>query len=109
MNGPGAATNGPGPGTGKAIPMRTQRTPGHEPDDFINLKQALLGLLVIDHPGLWSTTELTRSLIPSSGNGGHATDVEDALEDLYAAGLIHRLGSYVFATRAAHAAEHVNA
>ena len=31
-------------------------------------------------------------------------DVEDAIEDLYAAGLLHRLGQYVFATRAAHEA-----
>ena len=40
--------------------MRTQRIPGPEPDtDPTTLKQALLGLLVDDHTGLWSTTELT--------------------------------------------------
>jgi hypothetical protein len=90
--------------------MLHHRTRVHAPDDPIHLKQALLGLLVIDHPGLWSIAELTRSLIPSSGNGPDSpATVEDALEDLYAAGLIHRLGSYVFATRAAHEAEHVNA
>ncbi len=32
---------------------------------------------------------------------------EDAVEDLYAAGLIHRIGAYVFATRAAISAEHL--
>ncbi len=90
--------------------MRTQRIPGHEPDtDPTTLEQALLGLLLVDHAGLWSTTELTRSLIPSSGAGPDATDVEDALEDLYAAGLIHRLDSYVFATRAAHEADRITA
>jgi hypothetical protein len=88
--------------------MRTQRIPGPAPDtDPTTLKQALLGLLVVDHAGLWSTTELTRSLIPSSGDGPNATDPEDALEDLYAAGLIHRLHGYVFATRAAYEADRI--
>jgi hypothetical protein len=41
--------------------MRDQRTPGHAPDDLVNLKEARLGL-------------------------------------------VHRLGQYVFATRAAHTA-----
>ncbi len=90
--------------------MRTQRIPGHAPEtDPSTLKQAVLGLLVIDHAGLWSITELTRSLIPSSGDGPDATDLEDALEDLYAAGLVHRLDGYVFATRAAHEADRITA
>ena len=71
--------------------------------------EALLGLLIHDHPGLWSLTELSRSLTSSAQtaeNGEIETcDTEDAIERLYAAGLIHRLGSYVFATRAAHTAQ----
>jgi hypothetical protein len=88
--------------------MRDQRTPGHEPDDPINLKQALLALVVDDHPGLWSLAELDRYLTPSSdtppGAEPSRASVEDAVEDLYAAGLLHRIGTYVCATRAAHEA-----
>ncbi len=89
--------------------MRTQRTPGHEPDDPDTLKQALLGLLVCDHPSLWTLAELDRCLTPSSetppGVEPARAAVEDAVEDLYAAGLVHRIGHYVFATRSAHEAQ----
>jgi hypothetical protein len=88
--------------------MRDQRIPGSEPGDPHTLKQALLDLLLEDRPVLWTTTELDRSLNPSSatepGHTPSTIDVEDAVEDLYAAGLLHRLGTYVFATRAAHEA-----
>jgi aryl-alcohol dehydrogenase-like predicted oxidoreductase len=88
--------------------MRDQRIPGPEPDDPDTLKQALLGLLVCDYPSLWTLTELDRQLQPSSATppGAEPSRIatEDALEDLYAAGLVHRLGVYVFATRAAHEA-----
>ena len=77
------------------------------PED--NLDEALLGLLIHDHPGLWSLAELTRSLTSSAqaADGGDlpTLDTEDAIERLHAAGLIHRIGNYVFATRAAHAAQ----
>jgi hypothetical protein len=73
------------------------------------LAQAILGLLIDDHPGLWSLAELDRSLT-SSGQTPvgcepprHVT--EDAIEALYAAGLIHRVGQFVFASRCAHAAQ----
>ena len=73
------------------------------------LDQALLDLLVHDHPGLWSLHELTRSLTSSSqtsgGNEPPTHDTEDAIERLYAAGLIHRVGQFIFATRAAHNAQ----
>ncbi len=88
--------------------MRDQRIPGDSPDDPSTLKQALLGLLLEDRPGLWTLTELDRQLHSSSetqpGDEPSRIDVEDAVEDLYAAGLLHRLGTYVFATRAAHEA-----
>jgi hypothetical protein len=88
--------------------MRAQRTPGHAPDDPSTLKQALLGLVVCDHPGLWSLAELDRHLHPSSTEPNRAL-TEDAIEDLYAAGLIHRIGDYVFASRAAHEADRLAA
>ncbi len=88
--------------------MRSQRIPGDSPGDPHTLKQALLGLLLEDRPVLWTLTELDRQLHPSSetqpGDEPSRIDVEDAIEDLYAAGLLHRLGTYVFATRAAHEA-----
>ena len=88
--------------------MRSQRIPGNPPEDSHTLKQALLGLLLEDRPVLWTLTELDRQLHPSSetdpGCQPDTIDVEDAIEDLYAAGLLHRLGTYVFATRAAHEA-----
>ncbi len=83
--------------------MRDQRTPGHEPDDSTQLQRAALDLLVCDHPGLWSLPELERELKP--GGDQDACHVEDVVADLYAAGLVHRCGDFVFATRAAHAAE----
>ena len=71
--------------------------------------EALLGLLIDDHPGLWSVAELCRSLTSSSQTAEpgeiETCDTEDAIERLYAAGLIHRIGAFVFATRAAHAAQ----
>ncbi len=88
--------------------MLTQRNPGHTPDDPTQLKQALLGLLVHDHQGLWSMTELDRALHPSSdtppGLEPNRASVEDALEDLYTAGLAHRISQFACATRAAHQA-----
>ena len=76
------------------------------------LDEALLGLLVLlvhDNPGLWSIAELCRSLTSSAQTAAsgevETCDTEDAIERLYAAGLIHRIGTYVFATRAAHTAQ----
>ncbi len=93
--------------------MLHQRIRAEAPDDSTQLKQALLGLVVDDHAGLWSLAELDRHLTPSGdtqpGAEPSRAAVEDAVEDLYAAGLIHRIGSYVFASRAAIAAERLAA
>jgi hypothetical protein len=90
--------------------MHRNPNPGVEPGTAEDsLDEALLGLLVHDHPGLWSLHELTRSLTSSAqtadGCEPPAHDTEDAIERLYAAGLIHRIGQFVFATRAAHSAQ----
>jgi hypothetical protein len=87
--------------------MHTQPNPaptiGSAEDAF---DEALLGLLIHDHPGLWSIAELTRSLTSSAqGYDPPTHETEDAIERLHAAGLIHRIGSFVFATRSAHAAQ----
>jgi hypothetical protein len=76
-----------------------------------SVDEALLGLLTHDHTGLWSIGELSRSLTSSAqaaASGEVETcDTEDAIERLFAAGLIHRVGGFVFATRAAHTAQHL--
>jgi hypothetical protein len=93
--------------------MHAHRIPAAPAPDPVNLKQALLALVVSEHAGLWSLAELDRHLNPSSatppGEEPTRAATEDAVEDLYAAGLLHRIGQYVCATRAAHAAELLNA
>lgn len=51
-------------------------------------------LLDPDLPWLWSMDELGREL-------GDAVRAEDAVAGLHAAGLVHRCGEFVFATRSA--------
>ena len=82
--------------------MHTQPIPGPATDDDA-LARAILDLLTIDHPGMWSMDELDRTLTPSAAPKSART--EDAIESLYAAGLVHRNGAFVFATRAAHEAQ----
>jgi hypothetical protein len=69
------------------------------------LKQAVLGLIVYDHEGLWSLSELDRTLQASAeartGDEPSRAQTEDVVQQLYAAGLVHRVGQFVFATRAA--------
>jgi hypothetical protein len=90
--------------------MHCKPIPGLVPgtaEDAFDL--ALLDLLLVDHPGLWSLSELSRSLSSSSqavdGHEPATHETEDAIERLFAAGLIHRIGSFVFASRAAHTAQ----
>jgi aryl-alcohol dehydrogenase-like predicted oxidoreductase len=90
--------------------MHHNPNPGCSPGEVEDtLDAALLDLLIHDHPGLWSLHELSRSLTSSSQTAATgeppAHETEDAIERLYAAGLIHRIGNYVFATRAAHNAQ----
>jgi HD-like signal output (HDOD) protein len=90
--------------------MLHNTNPGITPGDHESaLDRALLDLLIHDHAGLWNLSELSRSLTSSSqaADTGEppAHETEDAIERLYAAGLIHRIGNYVFATRAAHTAQ----
>lgn len=57
---------------------------------------AILGLLLnFDSGSLWSVEELVRQLSASR------LEVVDGLAGLQAAGLLHQVGDFVFATRAA--------
>ena len=75
--------------------------PNPEPEPEPALAEAILGLLIDGHPVIWSVAELDRTLTAPDATPTKAT--EDALASLYADGLIHRSGEFVFATRAAHA------
>jgi hypothetical protein len=60
-----------------------------------NREGDVLALLLDPHsPWIWSTQELGREL-------GGELRAADAVTGLYAAGLVHRCGDFVFASRAA--------
>jgi hypothetical protein len=66
------------------------------PEQDRQAEGAILGLLLNFETGsLWSVEELVRQLSASR------LDVVDGLASLQAAGLIHRVEDFVFATRAA--------
>jgi hypothetical protein len=75
----------------------------HPIQDDESFDSALLALLTCDHDGLWSLAELARTMGSSSQPADPET--QDAIERLHADGLIHRVGDFVFASRAAHAAQ----
>jgi hypothetical protein len=63
-----------------------------EQDDAMD--EAIMGLLLIDHPGLWSVGEVERST-------GDPIATKESLDRLVAVGLVHRLEDFVLATRSA--------
>jgi hypothetical protein len=64
--------------------------------DSRSVEAAILGLLLNFEAGsIWAVEELVRQL------SAPRLDVIDAISELEAAGLAHRLGDFVFATRAA--------
>jgi predicted transcriptional regulator len=77
-----------------------QDDPSPDSGDVLRVSDsAVYGLLILpDEQRPWSVDELAQEL-------GSPIDVEDALVRLYGAGLVHRCGEFVWATRAALAAE----
>jgi hypothetical protein len=72
------------------VEQRSQDAPSDEHSELV-----VLTLLLEDAtPALWSLEELASEL----GDEIHATD---AVTSLHGAGLVHRCGRFVFATRAA--------
>lgn len=67
---------------------------------YDNQGTILLLLTLDDEQRLWSVDEVTREL-------GDRARAVDGLADLYGAGLIHRMGEFVWATRAAIRANEV--
>jgi hypothetical protein len=77
-------------------------------DDMV--QQAVLGLLVDAHPGQYSEQELVRQMTAEEPEAFSPRDeVQNAIRDLVGAGLAHRHGSFVFATRAAVRADELKA
>ena len=79
------------PTTGAATPAEEDR----------RLQQAILALLILEHPAQRSIDEVIREMTDRPDDPMARDAVENALRDLVAAGLAHRHGAFVFATRAA--------
>jgi hypothetical protein len=76
------------------------RSPVEREDDLV--QQAVLGTLLLAHPGQRSVEEIVRELTAEQPDEFTARDrVEIAIRDLVGAGLAHRHGPFVFATHAA--------
>ena len=77
-----------------------QDDPSMDPAEVLHVSDsAVYGLLILpDEQRPWSVGELAQEL-------GSPIDVEDALARLHGAGLVHRCGEFVWATRAAIAAD----
>jgi hypothetical protein len=65
------------------------------------LQSAVLGTVVLAHPGQYSVDELVRELTEQPDEFAERDAILNAVRDLAAAGLVHRHGPFVFATRAA--------
>ena len=61
----------------------------------------VLELLLEHQPALLSVDEVIRAMTAGAEEFAPRDRVENALRDLVAVGLAHRLGAFVFATRAA--------
>ena len=64
-------------------------------------EQAVLALLLDVHPAQLSTDEVVRELTDEPDEFALRDRVNNAVRDLAAAGLVHRHGAFVFASRAA--------
>jgi hypothetical protein len=85
------------PGRGKErkdLPMQDESTCPTSDLDEMAEKTILSLLLVADSQRPWSVEEVAREL-------GHRVRAADGIASLHAAGLVHRCGEFVFATRAA--------
>jgi hypothetical protein len=64
-------------------------------------EQAVLAVLLEVHPAQLSLDELVRGLTDRPDDFAPRDRVNNAVRDLAAAGLVHRHGAFVFASRAA--------
>jgi hypothetical protein len=81
---------------------RMTSCPGVRPaSDEEQAEQAVLALLLEVHPALLSVDEVVRELTDRADDFAPRDRVNNAVRDLVAAGLVHRHGAFVFASRAA--------
>lgn len=85
--------------------MRSIAPSGAEHSEPDALAAALLAQLVSEYPAQFSLEELFRSLAEGPEDWAARDDMQVALRQLIADGLVHRHGSFAFATRAAVRAE----
>jgi hypothetical protein len=64
-------------------------------------QQAVLAILLEAHPGQRSVEELIREMTDRPDEFSARDAINNAIRDLVGAGLLHRHGTFVFATRAA--------
>jgi hypothetical protein len=64
-------------------------------------QQAVLAILLEAHPGQRSVEEVVREVTDRPDEFAARDAVDNAIRDLVGAGLLHRHGAFVFATRAA--------
>jgi hypothetical protein len=61
----------------------------------------VLSLLLLAHPGQRSVEEVVREMTDRPEEFSARDDINNAIRDLVGAGLVHRHGPFLFATRAA--------
>jgi hypothetical protein len=71
------------------------------PNDADRTASAVLEIVLDDYPAHFHVEEIIREVAADSTAFGDRSDVADAIRDLVRAGLLHRNGDFVFATRAA--------
>ena len=84
------------------MPMRAHECGGEPPAREEDLaQQSVLAILLDAYPALRSTEEVIREATDRPDEFAERDRVDNAIRDLVGAGLLHRHGSFLFATRAA--------
>jgi hypothetical protein len=78
--------------------MHAERSDSPPIDAATELESVVMMVLLAGDHGVWSRAELEREISGVRGNPG---DVTDAIDTLYATGLVHLHGELVTPTRAA--------
>jgi hypothetical protein len=85
----------------------TDHTPGGDEPDLVTVQHTdvtqsgLLALLLDAHPAHRSVDEVVREMTDHPERPASRDAIDNAIRDLARAGLVHRHGPFVFATRAA--------